>query len=70
VGEQAVDVEEVCAMDDEKGPLVVSPRKGAPTVRLALMKRLGMPGEFDQQLVYVTYARTDERDSQGRPIYR
>jgi hypothetical protein len=36
---------------------------GAATVRLALMRD-------DNRLVYVTYARTNERDEHGRTIYR
>lgn len=55
--------EEVCAMDDQKGPLVVKTDAGAPTVRLALQRG-------DNKVVYATYTRTEERDVEGRPIYR
>lgn len=56
--------EEVCVMDASRGPLIVRPQKGAPTVRLALRALRS------NQLVYVTYDRTDEHDAEGRPIYR
>jgi hypothetical protein len=54
--------EEVCAMDETKGPLIVRAKRGAPAVRLAIRRH--------DQLVYVTYARTEERDPHNRPIYR
>jgi hypothetical protein len=57
------ETEEVCAMDEEKGPLIVRPARGALTVRLALFRR-------DGRMVYATYTRTDERDAAERPIYR
>ncbi len=50
-------------MDKTHGPLIVRTAADAPTVRLALR------GE-KTWLEYVTFARTDERDADGRPIYR
>lgn len=54
--------EQVCAIDDAKGPLVVTVRENTPVITLVLLK--------DGRFVNVTYARTDERDAEGRPIYR
>ena len=65
--------EEVCAIDEEKGPLIVMVAIGAPQVRLALRRRrklLTRAPTWDSELLYVTYNRTTERDAQGRPIYR
>lgn len=55
--------EQVCVIDTEKGPLIVTTDAGAARVRLAVSRGT-------KPLVYVTYARTDERDADGRPIYR